>query len=288
MKKVIVVVGPTASGKTKFSLWLAKKINGTLLNGDSRQIFKDMILGTDQPTDFDVPHFLFGFKSPRSFFSVENWLAKVKKIIPKVKNPIVVGGTWFWIKSLIFGAKFPQVKPNLKLRKELEKLSLSELQLQLKNLDPQRFESLKENIHNKRRLIRAIEISLQLGKVIPVSFQPQFKFLVLGLKKPLNILEKEIEKRIKTSLKLGLLAEIKKLHLKYSLSYQKIMSFGNRYHWFTLYLLGKISLEEAILKTKKETLKYAKTQLREFNKLNPYWLCSYLQGLKLAQKFLKD
>lgn len=287
-KKVVVIVGPTASGKTHFSIWLAKKIKGTLINADSRNIFKDMVLGTDQPFKIDVPNFLFGFKSPRSFLSLHSWLKLATKIIHQTEKPIVVGGTWLWIKALVLGWNLPPIPPNFSLRQKLEKLDLKELQDKLYQLDPQRWLSLKENISNKRRVIRAIEIALTLGKVPPIHQEKKFDFLILGLKKPFNVLEREIEKRIKQALKMGLLEEIQKLRKKYHLSYRQLISFGNRYHWFSLYLLKKITLKEAILKTKKETLKYAKIQLKEFSKLNPYWLKTYLQGLKLTQKFFNQ
>lgn len=286
MKKLIVLTGPTGSGKTEFSLYLAKKINGAIVNADSRNVYKFLDLGTDKPKNLKVENYLFDFVHPKNQYSLFDWLSDVEKIIKKTTKPIIiVGGTWLWIKALVQGWELPKVGPNKKLRKKLENLSVEQLQEILKKLDPRRFKELKENVKNKRRLIRAIEIAKSLGKVPTIKKKKKYEILLLAIKR--KKLEKIIKKRILDSLKNGLIEEIKNLHEKKRISYKKIQSFGLRYRYFTLFLLKKITLKEAVEKTYKDTLKYAKTQIREIKKLKPIWISKKSEALKLTKNFLK-
>jgi tRNA dimethylallyltransferase len=290
-KKIIVIVGPTGAGKTDLAFYLAKKLNGVIINADSRSIYKFLDLGTDKPPKKyfkEVPHFLFDFVHPKKDFSAALFIEEVKKIVKNYDVNIVVGGTWFWIKALVEGWELPKVKPNIKLRKKLEKMNIEKLQEMLKKLDPERFKNLKENIFNKKRLIRAIEIAKSLGKVPKIKKKKEFEFLILGIKKDLEKLRKIIKKRNEISFKRGILKEIKNLHERHKLSFKRIISFGYRYHYFTLYLLGKISKEEAFKKLEKEGIKIAKTQIREFEKLKPIWIKNKKEALLICKKFLKD
>lgn len=287
MKKLIVLTGPTGSGKTEFSLYLAKKINGAIVNADSRNVYKFLDLGTDKPKNLKVENYLFDFVYPKNQYSLFDWLSDVEKIIKKTTKPIIiVGGTWLWIKALVQGWELPKVGPNKKLRKELENLSVERLQEILKKLDPRRFKELKENVKNKRRLIRAIEIAKSLGKVPKIKKKKKYEILLLAIKR--KKLEKIIKKRILDSIKNGLIDEIKNLHEKKGISYKKIQSFGLRYRYFTLFLLKKLTLKEAVEKTYKDTLKYAKTQIREIKKLKPIWISKKSEALKITKNFLKE
>ncbi|HYE22370.1 MAG TPA: tRNA (adenosine(37)-N6)-dimethylallyltransferase MiaA, partial [Verrucomicrobiae bacterium] len=171
-EKVIVIIGPTAVGKSTLGIKLAKKFRGEIISADSRQVYKGMDLGTGKVTKAEqklVPHHLLDVTTPKRQFTVAHFtkLAKVaiKKIINKNKIPFVVGGTAFYIYSLIDDLKLPEVKPNLKLRKSLEKKSTEELFIILKNLDPRRAKTIDRN--NRVRLIRAIEINIVSGKPVP-------------------------------------------------------------------------------------------------------------------------
>jgi len=290
-KKVIVIVGPTGAGKTELAFYLAKKLNGIIINADSRSIYKFLDLGTDKPPKIffkKVPHFLFSFVDPKKNFSVAQWLEIVKKIIENHKVNIVVGGTWFWLKALIEGWELPKIKPDFKLRKKLEKLDINTLAEKLKKLDIKRFKNLKSNIKNKRRLIRAIEIAVHLGKVPKIKKKKNFNFLILGIKKDLKDLRKIIRKRNEISLKKGILKEIENLNKKHKLSFKKIISFGYRYKYFTLYFLGKIDKKLALEKLEKEGIKIAKTQIREFQKLNPIWIKNKKEALKICKNYLNS
>src|SRR3989339_798803 len=178
-RKIIVILGPTASGKSALAVKLAKKFNGEIISVDSRQVYKGLDIGSGK--------------------------------ITKKKIPIIAGGTGLYIQAVVDNIVLPEVKPNWKLRKELEKKMTEEMFKVLKKLDPERAKNI--DAKNPRRLIRAIEIAKKLGKtpkLKPMS-RRDLDIRQIGIKLPDEILKKNIEKRIKKMLKDGLVAETKKL-----------------------------------------------------------------------------
>ena len=170
MKKLIVVLGPTASGKTDLSIKLAKKLGGEIVSADSRQIYKGMDIGTGKVTKKEmrgIPHHLLDVASPRARFSAAHYQKMALKAIGKTykrgKIPFLVGGTGFYIQAVTEGLVLPEVKPDWKLRKKLEKKSNKELFLMLLKLDKKRAKAIDRD--NPRRLIRAIEIAKKIGAV---------------------------------------------------------------------------------------------------------------------------
>ncbi|MBU4078319.1 tRNA (adenosine(37)-N6)-dimethylallyltransferase MiaA, partial [Patescibacteria group bacterium] len=164
--KIIVVVGPTASGKSDLAVEIAKKYNGEVVSADSRQVYKGMDIGTGKITQKEmqgIKHYLLDVASPKTRFTVAQYQKKanqaIGEIIKKEKLPILCGGTGFYIQSIVDNIAIPKVKPDLKLRKNLEKQSAEELFEQLKKLDSERAKNIDK--YNKRRLIRAIEIVLK-------------------------------------------------------------------------------------------------------------------------------
>jgi tRNA dimethylallyltransferase len=171
-KPTIVVVGPTASGKSDLAVFLAKKYHGEVISADSRQIYKGMDIGTGKITKKEmagVPHYLLDVAAPSRRFTAAQYKklgqAAIKKIRHKNKIPIICGGTGFYIRALIDDLQIPTVKPNLKLRAQLEKRTTAELFTQLKKLDPRRAAEI--DCHNPRRLIRALEIVMTTGQPVP-------------------------------------------------------------------------------------------------------------------------
>ncbi|MDD4625438.1 MAG: tRNA (adenosine(37)-N6)-dimethylallyltransferase MiaA, partial [Candidatus Pacebacteria bacterium] len=218
MKKIIVIVGATASGKTGLSIKLAKAFNGEVISADSRQVYKQMDIGTAKITKKEmerIPHYLLDVASPKKKFTVAQYrklgAKALKAIFKKEKIPIVCGGTGFYIQALIDGIVMPEVKPDWKLRKELEQKTVEQLYKMLGKLDPKRAENIDKN--NPRRLIRAIEIAVITKKPIPaIKTDPlPYPVLFLGVQKDPKRLKKDIEKRFYLWLKQGLLNEIKKL-----------------------------------------------------------------------------
>lgn len=216
MKKILVIVGPTASGKSELAVRLAKKFNGEIISADSRQVYKGLNIGTGKITKKEkrgVPHYLLDVANPKKRFSVSDFKKLAEKNIRyierKNKLPIIVGGTGFYIDALTGKIHLPEVPPNKLLRRKLDKLNNEELFKILKQKDPRRAKNIDK--HNKVRLVRALEIVEALGNVPTTNnrLPTTDNFIYIGLK-PDNLDEK-IEKRVKKMFRQGLLKEIKKL-----------------------------------------------------------------------------
>lgn len=291
-KKLIVILGPTASGKSELAIKLAKKFNGEIISADSRQVYKGMDIGTAKLTKKEmkgIPHHLLDVASPKKHFTVVQYrklaLKSLEKIFKKGKIPILCGGTWFYIKAVIDGIVIPEVVPDWKLRKKLEKKSVKELFHILKKLDPKRAEKIEKE--NPRRLIRAIEIAKKLGKVPPLKFNPlPYPVLMIGIKKSKKDLSKRIKERFFEWLKKGLILEVIKLR-KSGLSFKRIKEFGMHYKEIAKYLKGEISEKEIIENSIREIKNYAKRQMTWFKKEKRiHWIKNYKEVEKLVQNFL--
>jgi tRNA dimethylallyltransferase len=291
-KKLIVILGPTASGKTELAIKLAKKFNGEIVNADSRQVYKGMDIGTAKPTKEEmkgIPHYLLNVASPKRKFTVAQYrklaLKAIEKIQKRRKIPILVGGTWFYIRATVDGIVIPEVPPDWKLRKRLEKKSPEELYKILKKLDPERAKTIEKE--NKRRLIRAIEICKKIGKVPPLRFNPlPYPVLMIGIKRTKKELMERIRKRFFDWLKKGLILEVIKLR-KMGVSFKRIEEFGMHYREIAKYLQGEISEKEMIEKSIREIQNYAKHQLSWFKKdRRIFWVKNYREAEKMTKKFL--
>jgi tRNA dimethylallyltransferase len=260
LPRVVVILGQTATGKSDLAIKVAKKINGEIISADSRQVYKKLDIGTGKISKREmrgVPHYLLDVANLKNKFSVSEYqkLAeeKIKEIIAQNKIPIITGGTGFYIDAISKGVIFPEVPPNFKLRKILEKKSELELLKILKKLDKKRAENI--DAKNKVRLIRAIEIAKKLGKVPEITTQatPVYKFIKIGLYLPPDKLKRKVEQRVNKMFKAGLLNEIKKLK-KAGVSDKRLKEFGFEY------------FEPTPEKVISETLKYAKRQMTWFKR----------------------
>lgn len=291
--KIIVVLGPTAAGKSELAVRLAKKFKGEIISADSRQVYKGMDIGTGKITKKEmrgIPHYLLDIASPRRKFTVFQYqklaTKAIKKILKKGKVPFLVGGSPFYLYAIIEGWQFPKLKPDLRLRKRLEKKSLEELLALLEKLDPQKAKTIEKK--NKRRLIRAIEIAKYLGKVPPLKKNPQFDCLLLGIALSKEELKRRIEKRLLARLKKGMVAEVKKLK-KQGLSWQRLEEFGLEYKAIARYLQTKTTKKEMILSLEKEIEDFARRQMSWFKKDKRIkWINSFKEAEKLIKEFLKS
>jgi tRNA dimethylallyltransferase len=292
LQKLIVIFGPTASGKTELAIKLAKKFNGEIVNADSRQVYKGMDIGTAKPTKKEmegIPHHLLDVASPKRKFTIAQYrkhaLKAIEKIQKKGKIPFLVGGTWFYIRAIVDGIVIPEVPPDWKLRKKLEKKSPKELYKILKKLDPKRAKTIEKE--NPRRLIRAIEICKKIGKVPPLKFNPlPYPVLMIGIKRPKKELKKRIKKRFFEWLKKGLILEVIKLR-KMGVSFKRIEEFGMHYREIARYLKGGISEKEMIESSIREIQNYAKRQMTWFKKEKKIkWIRNYREAEKLVKKFI--
>lgn len=301
--KLIAVVGPTASGKSELAVTIAKKYNGEIISCDSRQIYTGMDIGTGKvpgkwiKSKFiykSIPHYCIDFVDPNKQFSVAKFqktaAEAIEDIIKRGKLPILCGGTGHWVDSVIKNEKIPEVKPNNKLRKELEKLSLPELFEKLQLLDPDRAAVI--DAHNPRRLIRALEIVITTGKPVPklsISHSP-FQVLTIGIYPGQDALYEKIDKRLLERMNQGMIEEIKHLHEgKQSnikpLSYQRLESFGLEYKYISLFLQKKLSKEETIEQLSFAIKHYAKRQMTWFRKNET---TCWIQNPKEADPLVKD
>ena len=288
--KILVVVGPTASGKSDWAVKLARRFNGEIISADSRQVYQGMDIGTGKITRKEmggISHYLLDVASPKSTFTVSKYkkLAgqAIKKIGQKGKLPIVVGGTGFYIQSIVDNVVWPAVPPDKSLRKNLEKKSAAELFKILKKYDRQRAKTI--DAKNSRRLVRAIEIAASLGKVPKLKKPPSaYDFLQIGIKTDFARLKKKIEARLQKRLKKRMLAEVKKLKQS-GLSWAKLDSFGLEYRYLARYLRGQFTKAEMFSQLKTAIVQYAKRQMTWFKKDKRI---VWVEKLELASKLSKN
>jgi len=295
LDKTIVIMGPTASGKSDLAIAMAQKYDGEIISADSRQVYHGMDIGTGKVTKTEqklARHWLLDVASPKRSYNVTHFVRDAKKAIADIKKrdktPIICGGTGFWIQALLENNAFPAVKPNPKLRKELGALSTEELFRQLKKKDPARAKTI--DTKNKIRLIRALEICATLGAVpaLPKSYQIETKdYLLIVLNPAQEILWSNIAVRLEKRLKKGMIAEVQKLRTE-GISWKKLESFGLEYKYVSLYLQKKISRLEMKERLEFEIRHYAKRQLtwlRRFEKTTPlHWITDPKEAHALLSK----
>jgi len=269
--KILVVVGPTASGKSALAVILAKKFGGEIISADSRQIYKGLNIGTGKIRKEEmqgVLHHMISVASPKKQYNAARYQKEAQRavirIIRKNKLPIVCGGTGFYIDILLNKIPLTNVPPNNKLRKTLENKPPEELFKILKKLDAKRAEKIDKN--NPRRLIRAIEIAKSIGKVPAITKEvDKYDVLFIGLCLKPDILNKKIKSRLSKRIRQGMVAESEKLH-KFGLSWKKMDALGLEYRFVSKFLQGKITKEEMRTKLEIEIRKYAKRQMTWFRK----------------------
>lgn len=298
-KKIIVILGPTSSGKSDLAVQIAKKLDGEVLSADSRQVYKGMDIGTGKITKKEmrgVPHHLLDVASPKSKFTVVQYrnMAQraINRIFKKGKIPIICGGTAFYIYTLIDGIIIPKVKPDWRLRQKLEKLSTDELLKKLEKIDPRRAQNIEQQ--NRRRLIRALEIIIKTKKPVPTLEKKPLPYpvLIIGIKKSPAKLKKAIHKRLVKRLEQGMIAEVKNLRQS-GISWKRLDDFGLEYRWLARYLqseLKNISLQKTdfFLQLQKDIEHFSKRQMTWFKRDERiFWIERPSQALKLVRTFLR-
>ena len=274
--KIIVIVGPTASGKSDLAIKIAGKFNSEIISADSRQIYRGMDIGTAKPAKTEIrkiPHHLIDIKNPDENYTVAQYkkdcLKAIKMVLAKNKIPVLVGGTGLYIKTIADNLEIPEVKPDFQLREKLEKelksKGLDYLYQKLIELDPEAAYIIDSK--NPRRIVRALEITLKTEK--PFSQQRKsgkklFNCLKIGISLPKEKLREKINKRADKILKNGLIKEVKNLIKKYPFDIPAFDAIG--YREIINYLQGKVSLDETTALIKKNTWRYAKRPITWFKK----------------------
>ena len=273
--KVVAVVGPTASGKTKMAIELAHELDGEIISADSRLVYKGFDIAAAKPTPEEregIPHYMIDIVEPEFDYSVGNYYDDAKKIIFDIvsrgKTPIVAGGTGLYIRILLEHYNLPRVEANYELRNELDKKEKDVLLKELEELDSVTCERLRDA--NKRRIVRAIEVIKTLNKPISqieIEKEPEFdvdwKMPVLTSRQDLY---DKIDLRVDKMIEDGLIDETKFLLKKHGRIKNFVCTIG--YQEILAYLDGSWTLEEAVDKLKQHTRNYAKRQLTWFRK-NP-------------------
>ena len=281
--KIIVIVGATASGKSRFGIKIAKHINTEIINADSRLFYRGLNIGTAKPTKRDLSltkHHLIDIIDPDEKFTLNNFLILVRRQIQKLHNekkiPIIIGGSGQYIWSLIEGWKIPKVKPDTELRSNLEQQlnqnGIEHLQLMLKNLSEKLYK--QTDLLNPRRIIRSIEIAKSsIDNKVQKNEKQTYDSFILGLNAERKLLHSRVKNRINKMLDDGFIEEINTLIAKgYDSSLQSMSSIG--YKEFINYVKGEYSKEEAIQKTIISTNRLIRNQNNWFKQSDDriYWI----------------
>ena len=277
--RVIVICGPTASGKTSLGVELAKTINGEVVSADSMQIYKDMTIGTAKPTQEEmqgIKHYLIDFVLPSQRYSVAEFkkdaTTAIDEIIKKGKTPIIVGGTGLYIDSLIYGIEYNEIKIDEKYRKELEEIAEKEglevLYDKAKKIDEVAIQKISKN--DKKRIMRILEIYKATGKTKTQQEEEsrkkevKYDFKIFAINMDRTLLYERINRRVDLMIQNGLIEEVENIIKKYSEFPTAMQGLG--YKEVVEYLNNNCSKEEMIENIKMQTRRYAKRQLTWFRK----------------------
>ncbi len=305
LPKLIVLLGPTASGKTAWGLRLAKELKAAVISADSRQIYKKMTIGTGKPDGtwrpYDpthevyevegVPHFLMDIIDPGRPFTLsqfrEEALTHIALVQSREQIPILVGGTGLYISSLVDNFRIPQVPPNKKLRKSLEEKTTPELLRLLKQLDPEALKFI--DVKNTRRVIRALEVCMLTNESFTTQRKkddPIFDILQIGIAIPREILYKRIDERVDEMVERGLVHEVDLL-IKQRYGWDLPSMSGIGYRQFRAYIEEKVPLETIITHLKQDTHRFARRQMTWFRRdKRIQWVERYEDAENLIKEFL--
>lgn len=277
--KVIVICGPTASGKTTLSIQLAQKINGEIISSDSMQIYKNMNIGTAKPDKQEmqgIKHYLLDFVEPNQRYSVADYKKDaenaIEDILQKGKVPIIVGGTGLYVDSLIYGIEYPNIEFDENYRKKLEKRAekegLEKLYEEARKIDPQAMEKISRN--DQKRILRVLEIYNATGKtkteqeIESRKNEVKYDYRVFAINMDREKLYDRINKRVDIMIQKGLIEEVENLLKKYNEFPTAMQGLG--YKEVVEYLQGKVLKEDMIENIKRESRRYAKRQITWFKK----------------------
>lgn len=296
MKKnpIIVIVGPTASGKTEVSIKLAKRLNGEIISADSRQFYQYMDIGTAKPTNQElmmVPHHLINVAHPSSPWSLAAFQESARKSIDEIysrgKVPFIVGGTGQYIWGLIEGWMVPSQPTNQRLRNCLEdwavELGPSGIHSILEKLDPEGAKIVQPE--NVRRTVRALEVIFSSGQRFSdqrLKNPPDLDFIILGIAWDRPTLYQKVDLRIEIMMNTGLVEEVRSL-LDSGLDPQTSAMSAIGYREIVGYLSGKHSLDEAVILMKRNTRQYIRRQANWFKLVDPR-ITWFPAGDRLAER----
>jgi len=271
LPKLVVVLGPTASGKSGLGISLAQRFDGEIVSADSRQVYRGLDIGTAKITPEEqllVPHYVLDVADPRQVYTVAQFqrdaIAAINDILEREHQPFLVGGSPHYIQAIVDNLDIPRIEPQPELRAQLENHPLPELLTQLEQLDPQSAATIDRN--NPRRVIRALEVNLISGK--PFSQQrnmakPLYRSLLLGIEWPREVLYRRIDARVDERMRQGMVHEVQKL-LDEEVSHERLEALGLEYRYISRLLRGEFRDEDEMV----ERLKYA---IHDFTRRQLTW-----------------
>ena len=271
-EKILVIVGPTASGKSALGVTLARKFGGEVISADSRQVYRGLNIGTGKITKKEmlgVPHHLLDVANPKKKFSAGDYVRAARKayssVLQNTRIAIVVGGTGFYIDALLGRIDMPEVRPNPPLRKRLQNKTAAQLFSLLKKRDPKRAKQMDTSSerNNKVRLIRALEVAMTKPtrtSRLNLDIGAKYDTLWIGVNPPFTVLERKINARLAARIKGGMIAEAKRLR-KAGLSFKRMEELGLEYRSLARFLQKKITKDEMVTELQRDIRRYAKKQL---------------------------
>lgn len=269
--KLIVVLGPTATGKSGLSVLIAQKHKGEVVSADSRQVYTGLDIGTGKITPEEmcgIPHHLLDVSPANKQITVTEYKALAQKtisdIISRGKTPILVGGTGFYIQAVVDNVIYPEVEPDTKLRAKLEQKENAELSSLLKKLDTRRHAEI--NVNDRKKIIRAIEIATHLGEVPQIQeTESPYNVLMIGLDTSDEELQEKIRTRLLERIDEGMMKEIQALH-ENGLSWERMENLGLEYRYGARQVQGLLNKEKFIEQLSMKIWRYAKRQRTWFKR----------------------
>jgi tRNA dimethylallyltransferase len=275
--KILVILGPTASGKTHLGVSLATEFNGEIVSADSRQVYCGLDIGTGKDlaeykiNGRAIPYHLIDIVNPKTKFDLAQYqtaaLSAISKILKKDKLPIIVGGSGLYLQAVVDNYQLSSVNPDIKQRARRAKMSATELFQELSEVQPDFAARLNNSDkNNPRRLVRYLEIWEAGAGAKNVKKETPYNFLLLGLAWPDQVLRQRIEYRLLERLEQeGLVAEVKRLN-ETGLSWERLKSFGLEYKFISQHLLGELTYEKMVKKLTAASYRFAKRQKTWFKR----------------------
>lgn len=310
---LVVLVGPTASGKTALGIVLARAFSGEIICADSRTIYKELNIGTAKPREGGedaeqrdirslfgekslmhegIPHWGINLRNPNKTFTASEFQVyadkKIEEITERGNLPILVGGTGLYVASVVDRPSFAEVPPDPALRLELATKSNEELLEEIAEKDPDT--AARIDAKNRRRLERALEILRITGKrlaEVQKKGEPRYRVCMLGIDVPREVLSERIDARVDAMIAAGLIDEVRALRAKYGDDAPGMTGIG--YRQFTAFFRGEISLKDAILALKHDTRQYAKRQMTWFQRdKRIHWVKNAQEALNITHSWIKE
>lgn len=293
--KLIVILGPTSSGKTDLAIALAKEFNGEIVSADSRQVYVGMDIGSGKATleqQKEVPHHLLDVADPRERFTLTDYKdltdAAIADIVARGKTPFLVGGTGLYIQAVVDNFEIPSGEEDLAYRTELESKSLDELVMLLKEIDPE--SAAVVDVQNKRRVVRALEVVHMTGESFvqeKKKGESPYDVLMIGVDVPREELYKRIDQRVDDRIKGGMVDEVQDL-LNAGVDEKRLYDFGQEYRFCLQYIQGEWKTKEEMIQRLKYAIHgFARRQMTWFRKdKRIVWVKDEKEAAKEIERFL--